>query len=192
MYQHLTDWETHAENMQISVCFCKTCICLKNLENIQISVNMINRLDITDEYSVKCDFILNTVTFIDAALNISLRKLWKCNVLWFYLFGQGVPNETKGTINLKTFQYRLVWTCIHKKLITCHSPNFKICVGSKIILPVTLLQPTKTDDRKRSNLPPDVNQIVFHWPPWRSIWKFAARGYAKTKSIGIYDIESYI
>ena len=43
MYQHLTDWETHAENMQISVCFCKTCICLKNLENIQISVNMINR-----------------------------------------------------------------------------------------------------------------------------------------------------
>ena len=23
MYQHLTDWETHAENMQISVCFCK-------------------------------------------------------------------------------------------------------------------------------------------------------------------------
>ena len=49
MYQHLTDWETHAENMQISVCFCKTCICLKNLENIQISDNMINRLDITDE-----------------------------------------------------------------------------------------------------------------------------------------------
>ena len=103
MYQHLTDWETHAENMQISVCFCKTCICLKNLENIQISVNMINRLDITDEYSVNCDFILNTVTFIDAALNISLRKLWKCNVLWFYLFGQGVPNETKGTINLKYY-----------------------------------------------------------------------------------------
>ena len=101
MYQHLTDWETHAENMQISICFCKTCICLKNLENIQISVNMINRHDITDEYSVKCDFILNTVTFVDAALNISLRKLWKRNVLWFYLFGQGVPNETKGTINLK-------------------------------------------------------------------------------------------
>ena len=60
---------------------CKTCICLKNLENIQISVSMINRLDITDEYSVKCDFFLNTVTFIDAALNISLRKLRKCNVL---------------------------------------------------------------------------------------------------------------
>ena len=61
--------------MQISVCFCKACICLKNLENIQISVTMINRLDITDEYSVKSDFILNTVTFIDTALNISLRKL---------------------------------------------------------------------------------------------------------------------
>ena len=55
MYQHLTDWETHAETIQISVCFCKTCICLKNLENIQISVNMINRLDITDKYLVKCD-----------------------------------------------------------------------------------------------------------------------------------------
>ena len=65
---------------------------------------MTNGLDITDEYSVKCDFILNTVTFIDAALNISLRKLWNCNVLWFYLFGQGVPNESKGTINLKTFE----------------------------------------------------------------------------------------
>ena len=62
---------------------------------------MIDRLDITDEYSVNCDFILNTVIFIDAALNISLRKIWKCNVLSFYLFGQGVPNETKGTINLK-------------------------------------------------------------------------------------------
>ena len=37
----------------------------------QISVNMIDRLD-TDEHSVKCDFILNTVIFIDAALNISL------------------------------------------------------------------------------------------------------------------------
>ena len=75
MYQHLTECETHAENVQISVCFCKTCSCLKNLENTQISVNMINRLDITDEYLVKCDFILNTVTFTDAALNISLRKL---------------------------------------------------------------------------------------------------------------------
>ena len=67
--------------MQISFCFCKTCTCLKNLENIQISVSMIDRLDITDEYSVKWDFILNTVNFIDAALNISLRKVWKCNIL---------------------------------------------------------------------------------------------------------------
>ena len=64
-----------------------------------------------------------------------------------------------ATTRLKTFQYRLVWTCIHKKLIACHSPNFKICVGSRIILPVTLLQPTKTDDRKRSNWSPDVNQL---------------------------------
>ena len=68
MYQHLTECKMRAENMQIPFCFCKTCICLKILENIQISVNMIDRLDITDEYSVKCDFILNTVIFIDAAL----------------------------------------------------------------------------------------------------------------------------
>ena len=74
MYQHLTECKTHAENMQISFCFCKTCNCLKILENIQISVSMIDRLDITDEYSVKCEFILQTVIFIDAALNISLRK----------------------------------------------------------------------------------------------------------------------
>ena len=91
--------------MQISFCFCKTCICLNILENTQIPVNMIDRLDITDEYSVKCDFILNTVIFMDAALNISLRKFWKCCVLWFYLFGQGVPNETKGISNLKCYTY---------------------------------------------------------------------------------------
>ena len=46
--------------MQVSFCFCKTCICLKILENIKTSVNMIGRLDITDEYSVKCNFILNS------------------------------------------------------------------------------------------------------------------------------------
>ena len=68
MYQHLTECKAHAENMQISFCFCKNCIYLKILENIQISVNMIDRLDITDEYSVKCGFILNTVIFIDEAL----------------------------------------------------------------------------------------------------------------------------
>ena len=81
MYQHFTECKTHAENMQISFCFCKTCIRLKILENIQISFHMIDRLDITDEYSVKSDFILNTVIFIDAALNISLRKVRKCTVL---------------------------------------------------------------------------------------------------------------
>ena len=75
MYQHLTECKTNAENMQISFCFCKTCICLKILENIQISVSMIGRLDSTDEYSVKCDSILNTVIFIDAAFNISLEKI---------------------------------------------------------------------------------------------------------------------
>ena len=74
MYQHLTECKTHAENLQISFCFCKTCICLKILENIQIPVNIIDKLEITDEYSVKCVFILNTDIFIDAALNISLRK----------------------------------------------------------------------------------------------------------------------
>ena len=74
MYQHLAECKTRAENIQISFCFCKICVCLKILENIQISVNMIVILDITDEYSVKCDFVLNTVIFIDAALNISLRK----------------------------------------------------------------------------------------------------------------------
>ena len=62
---------------------------------------MIDRPNITDEYSVKCDFILNIDIFMDAVLNISLRKFWKCYVLWFYLFGQGLPNETKGMINLK-------------------------------------------------------------------------------------------
>ena len=75
MYQQLTECETHAENMQISFCFFLNLHLFEILENIQVSVNMIDRLDITDEYSVNCDFILNTVIFIDAALNISLRKV---------------------------------------------------------------------------------------------------------------------
>ena len=74
MYQHLTECKSHAENLQISFCFCKSCICLKILENIQIPVNMTDRLDITDVFSMKCVFILNTISFIDAALNIPLRK----------------------------------------------------------------------------------------------------------------------
>ena len=75
MHQHLTECKMRAENMQISFCFRKTCVCLKILENVQISVNMIDRLDITDEYSVKFDFILNIVIIIDAALNMSLRNI---------------------------------------------------------------------------------------------------------------------
>ena len=105
-----------AENIQISFCFCKNCICLKILENVHISVNMIDRLLITDNYSVKCVFILNAVIFIDALWNIALIFFFKCNVLRFYLFGQGVPNETKGTINLNllralqmVFRYTKNW-----------------------------------------------------------------------------------
>ena len=74
MYQQLNECKTHAENLQISFCFCKTCICLKILENVQIPVNMTDKFDITDGFSVKDVFILNTVIFIDSALNISLRK----------------------------------------------------------------------------------------------------------------------
>ena len=61
MYQYLTECKMQAENMQISFCFCKNCICLKILENVHISVNMNDRLLITDNYSVKCVFILNAV-----------------------------------------------------------------------------------------------------------------------------------
>ena len=133
MYQHLT------ENMQISFCFCKICICLKILENIQISVNMIDRLNITDEYSVKCDFILNTVIFIDAAINVSLRKFWKCNILWFCLFGQGVPNETKGTINLKCFPW-CYYTITRQAIPMARSYQYKwLCkISSKYSLEFTL------------------------------------------------------
>ena len=87
--------------MQISFYFCKTCICLKILENIQISVSMIDRLDIIDEYSVKCEFILKTVIFIDAALNISLRKFWKCNILWFSYLTEGFRMRPKVWSTLK-------------------------------------------------------------------------------------------
>ena len=103
MYQHLTECETHAENMQISFCFCKTCICLKHLENVQISVNMIDRLDITDgECSVKCGFILNTVIFIAAALNISLRNYINVMVNDFIYLAKGFRMKPKerSTLNI--------------------------------------------------------------------------------------------
>ena len=66
MYQHLTECKTHLKIHKYLV-FVKLAL-FEILENIQISVNMIDRLDITDEYSVKCDFILNTLIFINAAL----------------------------------------------------------------------------------------------------------------------------
>ena len=77
MYQHLTEYKTHAENMHISFCFCKTSICLKILENIHISVSMIDRLDITDEYSVKCDFILKTVFFYRRSVKYFIKESLK-------------------------------------------------------------------------------------------------------------------
>ena len=77
MHQHLTECKTRTENMQISFCFYKTCDCLKILENIQISVNMIVRLDIPDEYLVKCDFILNTVSFHRRSIKYFIKKILK-------------------------------------------------------------------------------------------------------------------
>ena len=76
MYQHLTEFKTHAENIQISICFCKTCICLKVLENIHtcISVNMIDRLVITDKYSVKCVFYLEYSYFYRRKVRYVLQK----------------------------------------------------------------------------------------------------------------------
>ena len=77
MYQHLTECKTHAEILQISFCFCQTCICLKIFENIHIPSNMIERLDITDDYSVKCAFILNTVIFYRRSVKYIIKKILK-------------------------------------------------------------------------------------------------------------------
>ena len=41
----------------------------------------------------------------------------------------------------------------------------KICFGSRKTLPVTSLRPTKSNNRKDSNGPTDITQIVFYWPP---------------------------
>ena len=77
MYQQLTECKTHAENMQISFCFCKTCICLKILENIQIPVNMIDRLDIADGFSVKCVFYLEYSCFYRHSVKYFIKKILK-------------------------------------------------------------------------------------------------------------------
>ena len=79
----------HAENLQISFCFCKTCICLKILENIQISVSMIQRLDVTDEYSVKCVFILNTV--------------------FFFFYRRSVKYFIKKILKMQSFMILFIW-----------------------------------------------------------------------------------
>ena len=55
--------------MQLSFCFRKTCICLKILENLQISVDMIDRLAITDEYS-EIWFYLEYSYFYRRSVNI--------------------------------------------------------------------------------------------------------------------------
>ena len=89
MYQHLTECKARAENMQISFWFCKTYICLKILANIQISVNMIDRLDITDEYSVKCVFIMITVIFIDAGLIFHYEKFENMCFIILFIWPRG-------------------------------------------------------------------------------------------------------
>ena len=114
MYQHLIECKRCAENMQMSFCFCKISICLKILENIQISVNMIDRLNITDEYSVKCDFILNTVIFIDAALNISLRKFENVMFYDFIYLAKGFRMRPKVRSTLNTSEIKKSCTYIFK------------------------------------------------------------------------------
>ena len=53
MYQPLPECKTHAENMQNAIVFVKHAF-FKSLENLQTSVNMVDILDISGEYSVKC------------------------------------------------------------------------------------------------------------------------------------------
>ena len=101
MYQHLTECKMCAENMPISFCFCKTCVCRKILENLQISVNMIDRLDITDEYSVNRDLILNTVIFIDAALNFLLKFFENVMFYDFIYLAKGFRMRPKVRSTLK-------------------------------------------------------------------------------------------
>ena len=74
MYQHLTECKTIAENMQISFCSCKTCICLKISENVHISVNITDSLVNTDNFSVKYVFIFEYSYFYRRSIKYSLKK----------------------------------------------------------------------------------------------------------------------
>ena len=56
---------------------------------------MIDRLDITDDYSVKCDFILNTVIFIDAALIFHDEKFENGMFYDFIYFAKGFRMRPK-------------------------------------------------------------------------------------------------
>ena len=99
--------------MQISFCFCKTCICLKILENVHISVNMIDRLLITDNYSVKCVFILNAVIFIDALWNISLNVFKNVMFYDFIYLAKGfrMRPKVRSTLNMAVSNVRHSFLC---------------------------------------------------------------------------------
>ena len=68
---------------------------------------MIDRHDITDEYSVKCVFILNTDILIDAALHISLRNFWKCHFFMILFIWPRSSEEDQ--------MYNQPWTRIWKE-----------------------------------------------------------------------------
>ena len=69
---------------------------------------MIVRLDITDENLMKCDFILNTVIFIDAALNISLRSFENEMLYGFIYLAEGFRMRPKVRSTLIDTN-----TCLH-------------------------------------------------------------------------------
>ena len=68
---------------------------------------MINRHDITDEYSVKCDLILNTVIFIDATLNIFERNFENVMFNDFIYFAKGFRMRPKVRSTLRNIDVSL-------------------------------------------------------------------------------------
>ena len=98
---------------------------MKILENIHISVNMIDRLVITDNYSVKCVFILSAVIFVDVLLNISLKKNENVMFYDFIYFAKGfrMRPKVRSTLNPGTVSISSSRNVVHAEKSLWH----KLC-----------------------------------------------------------------
>ena len=76
-------------NFLFVLVICKTCICLKISENVHISVNIIDRLVNTDNYSVKRVFVFEYSYFYRRSVKHSLKKIEMKSFIILFIWPRG-------------------------------------------------------------------------------------------------------